>query len=924
MLPTSGQCAFVSRNEEMRPPREYIHIVGTRALIFLALGLFILVAYSMDRILAGRAVQSGPIITSGEFHPTPDGFLASSRRTEKMLKQRVILHPNEAYRVEFDITGSSGPAVVVAGFVGTNYENEEQQFRLNLNAVSRPLRIDRVLNAGSSPSDKYLRISYNDPVKLGVANIRVSRYSRLRGSIETAALFLVALSLMTGLGFFLRSHWIWVRERATGTLRGISDFQLNWSTATILIFVVGLGTLIRNLAVNYPLILGDEGIFLIRAKYAGRAHMLVNDELAAWVPNSLYLWLNHSIFFLGSNYAIGARLINVLLLVVSLLALYGLASLFVSSREATLLTLVVGVGPMSVYTAFLMPETMFLCAFLWLGFVFVRHIPDRPIYASLLSGVVLGAASLIKPHGLMLIPIVLVALVILKLLVPEWCRWTTCGAAAGTMLASAGVAITLLNYWISGRVGFSLGPAYTTMLSKSSAASSVASILYVIRGHMALVLSLYALPVLVVMIAIGRGPVTTRTLLERIRLQALLTFTVLAGIVLLITTSKFTVSVAGSSPYEQLNRVHVRYYFFVLPLLLVLFAAVYERLDWTKAPLRKIFQGGCVVMCALAAYCILALDSRYYVLFPDFPDAFWFNMNQHTRQFLVLAGTCGALLAYACRRMSPAVFLCIFGVVSLVGNYHISRFVIQPATVTDRAAAVLEKIIGRERLDAGTVFDTEPADGEVYRLLFDLPAAYDVKIVTSQDPIPADMLPDEQQWAIVTSARPVKFQYGDSFVFGRYHLYMRGPQASAAPSSRQTDLAPSVPFLGGACAGGQLIGFQPPEPWGVWSAEDPARIMLQQEVRGRFSILLVSYLLGNNPSQTLQMQINDKVKTIQLRGEPASFKLEYDLQSPARSIVFRGIAPKSPFQLGISGDIRPLGFAIEKLDCAGAAGNPSN
>src|SRR5580704_7824176 len=134
--------------------------------------------------------------------------------------------------------------------------------------------------------------------------------------------------------------------------------------ATILIFIVGLGVLFRNLVVNYPLIFGDEGIFLIRAKYAGRPYMLAGNELAAWVPNSLYLWLNHSIFFLGANYAIGARLINVLFLVVSLMVLYAIAALFVSSRKAALAAVAVGVGPMSIYTAFVMPETMFLCAFL--------------------------------------------------------------------------------------------------------------------------------------------------------------------------------------------------------------------------------------------------------------------------------------------------------------------------------------------------------------------------------------------------------------------------------------------------------------------------------------------------------------------------------------------------------------------------------
>ncbi len=551
---------------------------------------------------------------------------------------------------------------------------------------------------------------------------------------------------------------------------------LNWSTATILIFVVGLGTFIRNLAVNYPLIFGDEGIFLIRAKYAGRPQMLLGDELATWVPNSLYLWVNHFIFFLGANYAIGARLINVLFLVFSLVVLYAIASLFVSSRDASLVAVAVGLGPMSVYTAFVMPETMFMCAFLCLAFILIRYSHDHPIYAGFFSGVVLGAAALIKPHGLQLIPVVVLAIVVLRLSVQEWCRWSTCAAAAGTVLGSAFATIGLLNYLIFGNFGFSLGPTYTTLVNKSSTAWSIGPILFVMAGHAALVLSLYALPVLVLLLALWRRSGASYPLAERIKLKMLLIFTVSSGCFLLVTTSLFTVSVVGLSPYEQLNRVHVRYYFFVLPLMLVVYLAFYERIDWTEPRVKNIFRYGCIAMCVVAGFCILVLDRRYSMLFPDFPDGFWFNMNSNIGRWIVLASTCGTLLAYAWRRMSPALFLCAFGFVALAGNYYVSRFVIQPATLTDRAAAVFEKIIGRERLDSGTIFDTEPGDGEVYRLLFDLPAAYDLKVVTNQNPITADMLSGKQDWALVTSSRPVKFPFAESLVFGRYHLYLRGAQ----------------------------------------------------------------------------------------------------------------------------------------------------
>jgi hypothetical protein len=77
-------------------------------------------------------------------------YCAGPGLTERSVKQKVSLQPNQKYRVKFVIAGSSDPALVVVDLAGTSF-----QLRL-----------------------KYLRISYSDPVRLGVADIRVSEFSR--------------------------------------------------------------------------------------------------------------------------------------------------------------------------------------------------------------------------------------------------------------------------------------------------------------------------------------------------------------------------------------------------------------------------------------------------------------------------------------------------------------------------------------------------------------------------------------------------------------------------------------------------------------------------------------------------------------------------------------------------------------------------
>jgi hypothetical protein len=103
--------------------------------------------------------------------------------------------------------------------------------------------------------------------------------------------------------------------------------------------------------------------------------------------------------------------------------------------------------------------------------------------------------------------------------------------------------------------------------------------------------------------------------------------------------------------------------------------------------------------------------------------------------------------------------------------------------------------------------------------------------------------------------------------------------------------------------------------WGVWSAEGAARIVLPTEVRGSCSLLLAGKIFGNQKPQTLQVQIGDILKSVTLGAESTIFQLDYSLPSPAQTIVFRGITPKSPLQLGLTNDFRVFGFENEKLDC---------
>src|SRR5260370_10337931 len=105
-----------------------------RARGFLVLGVLLFAIYAVEPALIERSVQSGPVISSSEFRSTPEGYLASSKSTEKTLKQKISLQPGRRYRIQLEITGASGPAVMVVDVA-------QQAFKIQLNAGSRPLMI---------------------------------------------------------------------------------------------------------------------------------------------------------------------------------------------------------------------------------------------------------------------------------------------------------------------------------------------------------------------------------------------------------------------------------------------------------------------------------------------------------------------------------------------------------------------------------------------------------------------------------------------------------------------------------------------------------------------------------------------------------------------------------------------------------------
>jgi len=145
-------------------------------------------------------------------------------------------------------------------------------------------------------------------------------------------------------------------------------------------------------------------------------------------------------------------------------------------------------------------------------------------------------------------------------------------------------------------------------------------------------------------------------------------------------------------------------------------------------------------------------------------------------------------------------------------------------------------------------------------------------------------------------------------------IYGREPQLTQGAT-----INPSLPVTqigGGACQVAELIGFQEPESWGVWSKQDPATIKLLHSITGPLIVKLTAYVMNDHRPHEAVVTLGSQSKKVTLVPDvPHTFSLTYNLASPVKEIVLSGIKPLSPVEVGLTNDPRKLGIGLVRVEC---------
>src|SRR5579863_9904963 len=153
---------------------------------------------------------------------------------------------------------------------------------------------------------------------------------------------------------------------------------------------------LRALYIQYPVILADEELYALHAKY------LNNPRFAIQMPNVLFFLIYHSASWFGENHFAITKLLNAVFFGMSILPLYAVAREFLSKTGAYFFSVAVVFSPISSYSVYMMPEALFFFAFWVLAYVVVVKLPTDIIYGGVYLGFATAALSAIKPHGLII------------------------------------------------------------------------------------------------------------------------------------------------------------------------------------------------------------------------------------------------------------------------------------------------------------------------------------------------------------------------------------------------------------------------------------------------------------------------------------------------------------------------------------------
>lgn len=663
--------------------------------------------------------------------------------------------------------------------------------------------------------------------------------------------------------------------------------------------------LVRNLGLN-PAIFADEWY------YSKMARLMPLSE--AIVPSYLYLWLFRGSMACGDGFLDCVRVGNALFWVGGGFLFYLVARNYMPRLLAIALVVAGLLAPTNLYTSFFMPEATYYFGFAALSWVALSPAAWTVPQRALAAGLVVGLMSLVKVHAVFLIPATSLFLAVLA--------WSDGGAGRlGKAVAAAVVAPVAallvkfgVGYLIAGEPALSVfGSFYGNTASSTGNTSKLALLgpaFINFRGHLMALAILASLPLAMLLhLVLSRAARRqSGTSLNRLQLWTFLMLGSTAGL-----TVAYTASISGIGPMEVL-RLHLRYYSFVLPLLLMLAANAFARPpEALPASSRRLAWLVTAFLLAVLAFALWRLPT--YAITPvDAPEISGIGLHTSAGKLLVLLSAVALILWARGSRHAATVFLFLaLPLVLYYGGRETNAYLAQlrggwPADHGGRFARANVPVAERNEI---TVAATGILD--LMRAQFHIDAPDTGMLDLAKDaPIEEYELPVRKKWLLVIGNHPLPPGIAPVQATADYALVRLPGNTGRTLGS----LHLSQPY-GGFVSDAQ--GLSGAEAWGRWSDAKQVVLHFSQPLPKKALVILTARGYGPNAGLPFTIQVGDTRTRFRVGPSLQEVGLRFTTDGQQRSLRIEVPQPTSPEDLGGHGDNRKLGIGIAEISVADVA-----
>lgn len=860
--------------------------------------------------------------------PGADRYTVPQGGSFPVLGFAVQLQVNTHYRVCLPVSHASQAVSVVIDVVGSGYDNAAQEHRFGIVKSSSPRDYCFNFDSESSPADTGLRVMFDGvngvmPGEVEIAKPRLEKVTlpSLMQVLKSASLLFLVLTC-------LLSTWVGAKKLVLEKSEN-GEIKLIAAALWFLIPAAACFALWAAFSSATPWVFSDEYTYAWLSKHGGDLAGAANVGLVSTIAHSfIYFWVYGAAFINYSDPYVFVKAINIAFWLGSAAVSYIAARRLLPSLHSAVLALSVLAGPWMIFTRLFMPEAMYYFGFWCCVAIFVWNWNGGSLKGEVAVGVALGCLSLVKSHALFLIPGFAVGA-----MVGHACSEIAGKRTRGLMVVSSALALgfswyvsklALTHYFghvtdgggLAGGYGGLLGQVISVfgdlprLLSVIEVFIRHAGISVLAGGGALAFAGAWGIRKIRLALSSDQRMAADDLLGIVVTVSALVSLLVLLSI-----TALFTVSVAGSGPFESVARTHTRYYGFILPFVLLAgMSAVHHFKSFEpRGRLERLLTAMCILFgfgaLLVQASTLNANDGPDALLFA-IPVFGWIVLAAHTLFvgfFTSFPARFGALAIGA--------WGTIFGLAN-VGTYVYRYYDMTSVLSAGESAGVSAAFhIHETERDRGLVLSKDvPID--LYRLMFHLNGRSPVRVESDCRAAMQKAKNRTYDWVIAygyseSCAPGVPFELLGENV--RLYRFSRVAGLLSPSEEITAERAYTRKWVFGSSDQIRLISAHTAEPWGVWIPPQ-GYFELAQPVNGTVIVELHSHGFGNNAGRKITAVLGQSRKTFVLSAVSEKHELIFANVTNASSLKFEGLEGHSPKSVGMGEDSRMLAMGIEGME----------